>query len=226
MENITKKKPSMQLPSALPDTFDIEKICRQLSECGFAHISELLPATLLRALYKEVAVLDKEFALQSAGIGRGGDHMIRKTIRSDKIKWIDGATLAQCQLQEQLENLRFELNKNLILGLFDVESHYAVYRKGDFYKRHLDSFNGQKNRILSMVIYLNKDWNEQDGGLLNAYTDEESTTPFASVLPRWGDAVVFLSEQVSHEVTPAYRNRYSIATWFRCNSVVTESGPY
>ncbi|MDB2415027.1 2OG-Fe(II) oxygenase [Rickettsiales bacterium] len=206
------------MQNAQPEIFNIDKICTQLSENGCAYIDNFLPDRLLRSLYKEIYALDKDFALQAAGIGRGDEHIIRKNIRSDKIHWIEGKTLAQVQLQEKLEEFRFQLNQNLMLGLFDVESHYAVYRKGDFYKRHVDSFKGQKNRIVSMVIYLNKNWKKQDGGLLNLYKDESSKTPFESIVPSWGNMVVFLSEQIPHEVIATHRTRYSIATWFRCNN--------
>lgn len=197
-----------------PSDFNIDHVCSQLESTGFTHMVKLFPDSLLKALHKEIKDMDENRKLQSAGIGRGNEHTLKKTVRSDKIHWIDGSTLAQCQLNEKLEELRIDINRRLMLGLFDVESHFAVYRNGDFYKKHLDSFKGQKNRILSMVIYLNPKWQESNGGLLNVFTDE----CFLSVVPNWGNAVMFLSENIPHEVTATKRNRYSIATWFRCNS--------
>lgn len=205
------------VPVLQPYSFDIERVCDQLEQQGFAHTNNLLSEELLKALYGEIKQLDENYALQSAGIGRGEDHLVNKAVRSDKIHWIEGDTFAQCQFQEKLEQIRIDINYRLMLGLFESESNFAVYRKGDFYQKHLDSFKGQKNRILSMVIYLNPEWSESDGGLLNIYKHEESETPFMCVVPTWGTAVLFLSEDVPHEVTPAYKNRYSIATWFRCN---------
>lgn len=202
-----------------PEKFDIDLVCDRLARDGFVHIADILPHGLLLALHQEIEQLDKNYELQKAGVGRGDDYALEKKIRSDKIKWIDGETPAQVELQGHLENLRFEINRRLMLGLFDVESNFAVYRPGDFYKRHLDSFVGEKNRLLSMVIYLNPEWSLADGGLLNAYMDENAVLPFAEVIPLWGNAVIFLSEKISHEVTATTaRTRYSIATWFRCNN--------
>lgn len=202
-----------------PNKFDINLVCEQLFTDNFTHISGLFPQALLHSLYKEIEQRDKNHELQLAGIGRGDDHTIHKTIRKDKIKWIDGETLAQVQLQERLEKLRLKLNHRLMLGLFDIESNFAVYRKDDFYKRHRDSFIGDKNRVLSMVLYLNPKWKLYNGGLLKVYRDDKSITPFAEITPVWGNVVIFLSEKIPHEVMPTTHTRYSIATWFRCNNL-------
>ncbi len=106
-----------------------------------------------------------------------------------------------------------------MLGLFDFEAHFAVYNKGDFYKKHLDSFKGEKNRLISMVIYLNKDWQEADGGILNVYQDIDDEKPLISVLPKWGNVILFLSEELAHEVTISNKTRYSIANWFRVREI-------
>ena len=115
-----------------PNKFDINLVCDQISRDGFSHIAGLLPKSLLISLYKEIEKKDKKDELQLAGTGRGKNYTIYEAIRSDKIKWIDGETLAQVTLKKRLELLRLEINKRLMLGLFDIESNFAVYRKGDF----------------------------------------------------------------------------------------------
>ena len=70
-----------------------------------------------------------------------------------------------------------------------------------------------------MVIYLNPEWKLSNGGLLKVYMGDKSTAPFAEIVPVWGNVVIFLSEKIHHEVTPTIQTRYSIATWFRCNSL-------
>ena len=106
-----------------------------------------------------------------------------------------------------------------MLGLYSFESHFAVYQPGAFYKRHLDAFKGQANRVLSLVTYLNPDWQEADGGQLVIYTSEEDKTGIR-VLPKFGTVVVFLSEEFPHEVLPATRSRSSIAGWYRVNGTI------
>ena len=96
------------------------------------------------------------------------------------------------------------------------EAHYAVYEPDGFYKRHLDSFRGARNRVLSSVLYLNRDWHASDGGQLRIYAPD-SEGVVETVQPEFGTLAVFLSEDIPHEVVPARRERFSIAGWHRCN---------
>jgi SM-20-related protein len=38
------------------------------------------------------------------------------------------------------------------------------------------------------------------------------------VTPELGTVVLFLSEEIPHEVLPAHRNRLGVAGWFRVNT--------
>jgi SM-20-related protein len=112
------------------------------------------------------------------------------------------------------------------MGLFSLESHFAHFRAGDFYKKHVDVFRPAETqrgarRILSIVVYLNPAWQPGDGGELLIY-DEAGGEVVQSVQPSFGNVVVFLSDEVPHEVLPASRDRYSIAGWFRRNGSVSD----
>jgi SM-20-related protein len=63
-------------------------------------------------------------------------------------------------------------------------------------------------------MYLNPDWQMQDGGQLRVY-QPNSDDVVATVMPEYGTFVIFLSEDFPHEVLAAHRDRYSIAGWFR-----------
>jgi SM-20-related protein len=115
-----------------------------------------------------------------------------------------------------METLRINLNRHLFLGLFDYECHYAYYPPGAFYRKHVDAFKGDTNRILSAVLYLNPIWEPQDGGELVLYSNQEEL--LESILPSYGKLVLFLSQDFPHEVLPVSKSRYSIAGWFRVNS--------
>lgn len=115
--------------------------------------------------------------------------------------------------------IRQALNRELFLGLFEFEGHFAHYPPGGFYKRHRDSFHGAANRVVSMVTYLNSDWRPGDGGELVLYGEDE-VTEIATIEPRAGTLVLFLSEEIPHEVRPASRDRNSIAGWFRLNASI------
>jgi SM-20-related protein len=70
---------------------------------------------------------------------------------------------------------------------------------------------------LSLVIYLNHDWQSGQGGELVLY-HPQTGVEVQRVLPEFGTLVLFLSEEFPHEVLPATRQRSSVAGWFRVNT--------
>jgi SM-20-related protein len=107
------------------------------------------------------------------------------------------------------------LNRELTLGLFELEFHFARYAPGRGYERHLDQLAGSDARVLSWALYLNDDWRAGEGGGLRLYTQGQARPPFLEFPPRGGRLMVFLSERFEHEVLPATRERLSITGWFR-----------
>ncbi len=192
-----------------------ESITSDLSEKGYSVNQNALPQHLSLQLLDQLHVMSrKEF--DTAGIGRQQDHTVDNSVRTDEICWIDGSSEAGEKWLAWSSELREYLNSQLFLGLFSFESHFAHYGPGDFYKRHFDAFKGQSNRMVSIVVYLNTDWQSEDNGELVLYDDELDLEGF-KVTPSLGTVVAFLSEEFPHEVLPAARDRYSIAGWFRLN---------
>ncbi|AGQ98458.1 SM-20 protein [Vibrio parahaemolyticus] len=155
---------------------------------------------------------------KKARIGRNDDVTRIESIRSDKIQWLKPA-MGQpiANYLSKMEEIRQEVNRHFFLGLFEYEAHFAKYEKGDFYQKHLDCFKGNENRRLTTVFYMNESWSEEDAGELVVYdlNDKE----IATIPPRGGRLLVFLSEQFPHEVLPTNAQRFSIAGWFRINGV-------
>ncbi len=150
----------------------------------------------------------------AAAVGRGSDQQRNQFVRRDRIHWMDERKPALLPWRAWTEELRIHLNRQLFLGLFSFESHLAHYRPGDFYRRHVDAFRGEANRVVSLVGYLNEGWKEGDGGELVLYTAAGPVT----VPPMHRTLVLFLSEEVPHEVRPTSCDRYSVTGWFRLNS--------
>lgn len=192
-----------------------DHIADQLTEKGYCIVTGLLNDKLLAELQQRVQSLNKE-QMKAAGIGRGNDFQLADTIRSDKTLWLDETNNVDAEFLQQMDKFRLAINQRLYLGLFDYESHYAVYQTGAFYKKHLDAFKGKSNRVLSTVFYLNKDWQQQNGGELLLYKPD-SNEVLETIQPSLGTLVIFLSEQFPHEVLPAQQQRYSIAGWYRVN---------
>lgn len=194
-----------------------DHIADQIAEHGYCIIEDFLDDALLDKLQQRIQSLDEQ-QLHTAGIGRGNDFQRIDTIRSDKTLWLDETNPTDAEFLQQMDKFRLAINQRLFLGLFDYESHYAIYPKGAFYKKHLDAFKGKSNRVLSTVCYLNKNWQADNGGELQIYKPE-SDEVLETVKPNLGRLVIFLSEQFPHEVLPAQQQRYSIAGWFRINNI-------
>ncbi|MER2491908.1 2OG-Fe(II) oxygenase [Catenovulum sediminis] len=208
--------------SALPDSDNLNflAISQALQNKGFAIIEHAFNHELENQLIAHVLQLE-ESQLKQAAIGREQDENINHFVRRDKIKWIQHNSAAETAWLNQMDELRLSLNRQLYLGLFSYESHFAQYQPGAFYKTHVDAFKGQANRILSTVYYLNPNWQAEDGGELVIYDPQHPHIELTRVIPSAGTLVIFLSEEFPHEVLPATKSRYSIAGWFRLNASIS-----
>ena len=197
-----------------------ERIARDLQEKGFSINPCALPFSIAEDLSAHLRSMP-EFKFEQAGIGRDQAHSLNNFVRTDEICWINGESGAGQRWLDWTGKLQQYLNRRLFLGLFSFESHFAHYSPGDFYKRHYDAFRGQANRVLSVVVYLNRAWQPDEGGELVLYLNDEDQQGI-KVTPTFGTVAVFLSEEFPHEVLPATRDRFSIAGWFRVNTSTAE----
>lgn len=192
------------------------QIAAEIQTNGFSIHQHALPPALGASLVQHLDDMDAAKFAQ-AGVGRDQNFTHNESIRRDEICWITGESAAGKAWISWMQELQTFLNRRLFLGLFSFESHFAHYQPGDYYQRHVDAFKGEDNRILSVAIYLNREWQADDGGELVLYTNDHDQQGLA-VTPNFGTLVVFLSEDFPHEVRIARRDRYSIAGWFRVNT--------
>lgn len=191
-------------------------LAQNLVDKGYSVHKNALPIGLSQSLLNQIEEMPPSNFCK-AGIGRNNYFGVNPHIRSDEISWIDGATKPESALIFWMNSLQASLNLRLYLGLVSFESHFALYRKGNFYRRHRDAFSGEGNRVLSVVIYLNKNWSAVDSGELVLFPSGENTA--ITVAPEFGTMAVFLSEDFPHEVLPTNCDRYSITGWFSRNSL-------
>lgn len=196
-----------------------EKIEHDLVSTGISIIHDALPMSTIAPLLARIASLP-EHEFSEAGTGRQQDHQINQFVRRDQIHWLDNQHPDENLWLQWMAGLQTHLNRTLMLGLFSYESHFAQYKPGAFYKKHLDAFKGQANRRLSTVLYLNPNWQPQYGGELVVYESNDEQQERLRVTPNFGTLVVFLSEDFPHEVLPAEQLRYSIAGWYRVNNSI------
>ena len=211
-----------------------------LATKGYAVLNQAILADLTMQLRNQAYALQKNGVMRRATTGKNSTDENREadtpsSLRGDFTYWLENTdnnsssesitykNITAAYLQH-METLRLLLNQTLFLGLFDFETHFAIYPAGAGYSKHLDRFhqsatfqNGttpaeNTQRKISVILYLNKDWQAQDGGQLRLYLND---TQHIDIEPLGGRMVVFLSDQFWHEVLPAKRERISLTGWFR-----------
>ncbi len=194
----------------------IGRLCDALAGPGYAVERGFLAQDAARALRAALRVRDAAGTFHGAGIGVGAERVVRPDIRGDRICWLDAPEgAAECDVFAALEALRGALNRDLMLGLTELELHYAIYAPGAGYQRHLDRSPHGVERTVTIVLYLNEGWGAADGGELVIATDSGEQR----VVPEEGTLVVFLSEGLEHEVRAAGRERLSLTGWFSRRTV-------
>lgn len=184
---------------------------RALAEYGWCVISDLMTAVETLALAVECRTMHAAHLLVPAATGI--DRAV-SLLRGDSTRWFvaDALTAPQRAFTDRINMLRVALSRQLMLGLVDSESQYAVYPAGAGYARHLDQLRFSDARVVSAVFYLNPAWQDIEGGALRLYLADAT---HQDIYPRAGTLVLFLSGQFEHEVLPATRQRMSIACWMR-----------
>lgn len=195
-----------------------EKIIDDLIKQHYAVADDFFSFSLIEKLNAELTFLYQNNELKKAAIGKHFDEHIITEIRGDYIQWIDEskATNSEKAFFDTINQFVDYLNMTCFMGIMHKEFHYAVYPKDRFYKRHLDTFENDQRRKLSMVLYLNMHWSEDNGGELLIYTIKNNVEKTISILPQFGRLVIFESSVLEHEVKPVLKGeRLSITGWLK-----------
>ncbi len=214
----------MEKNPALSPGFDFaqfEKFANDLETRFYSVIPNAVNPDLLDSMYAHFEGLtDQDF--QRAGVGRGAESVRNQFVRRNSICWHNPEDPRAREWFDWIEEIRTFLNRRLFLGATSFESHFTRYDKDDFYRRHMDAFLGQRNRIVSLVTYLNNGWQPDQGGELVLYPKDADPV---RVTPEAGTLVLFMSEELPHEVLPSCRTRFGVAGWFRIDAAdVVQTG--
>lgn len=194
----------------------MEQLIDTLADKGWVIDTTLFSAQDISAMRAACEQAWQQGQFHEASVGRQDNKARRSEIRSDAVLWLEEQVdhpAIRCYF-DKLDQVRQAVNQAFYMGLADVESHFAVYPPGAFYKKHLDRFRDDDARTLTAVLYLNESWPSEAGGQLRLYLDSECTE-FIDVEPQAGTLVLFLSDRFWHEVLPAHAQRLSITGWFR-----------
>lgn len=188
-----------------------DEIADNLAEQGLAVVDQFLSQNEVNDILESEYYHKARSILRRAGIGKNEGHQVNEAIRGDYIHWLNHhhAPPPFNIYLTRLRQLQQFLNHTLFLCLRDFEIHLTTYPPGTFYKRHLDQFKKDDHRKLSVICYLNNDWQECHGGQLRIFRDGQ----VLDVLPLSGRLVCFRSDQIEHEVLPATRERLSLTGW-------------
>ena len=196
----------------------LDHISQEIYSNSYVVVDNFVDEAFRKALLKEQTDLLNQGQFTKAAVGKGDQKQVRAEIRSDEVLWMDPSALSPLQaiFWEKVAKVQQVLNRRCFLGLKSFEGHFARYPIGSFYKRHLDQFHAVPHRIVTIILYLNDSWSEADGGQLRMYfPQEDGSERVEDVLPLGGRLVVFLSEEIPHEVLPTQKERISITGWLR-----------
>ena len=196
-----------------------ETIISDLMTQDYSVVDHFIDPKTVSLLRNSLLAHFEEDRFKKAAIGSKTNEVIAAAIRGDYILWIDEKvqTLVETLFFKRLNDLVAYLNRTCFLGILQTEFHYALYPTGTGYKRHLDSFQNDNKRKLSIAFYLNsEDWSQTDGGALALYLEgdqSEEQTILVNLIA--GRMVIFESQKIPHEVLIAHRDRLSITGWLK-----------
>ena len=201
-----------EAPSAVPAAgWPVADIADQLTEHGWWVGAAPLIEPELDALRRDAVATIRATGYQ-AGVGHALLHRVEPGLRGDRIAWITATSEGPLgRWLQLLDVLREGLRTSLRLPLQEIEALTARYPRGTGYARHIDQHRGVESRLVSCVLYLNADWQTDDGGQLCLWPP--ATEP-VEVTPLAGRVVVFRAD-LPHAVAITRRSRYSVTAWLR-----------
>lgn len=151
--------------------------------------------------------------MKDAGTGNETEAVQNKLVRGDVIYWLDRKhnNIHENDFFDLMDKFVLYLNRTCYTGITGYEFHYTRYEEGSFYKKHIDQFQHNGNRAYSMVMYLNSEWQENDGGELCIYHKNGPQ----NISPINGRSVFFKSTELAHEVLITHKTRFSITGWLK-----------
>ncbi len=186
----------------------VSQIIEGLVDPGFVVLKDVFSREVIHQWHAWAETHRAQGEMRSAGLGKSRALDVR--IRQDQIHWLDFEAPELQPYALFVAALTQALNRELFLGISGVEGHFACYPTGGFYTRHRDRFTTEDTRQISLVVYLNPEWQACHGGECVLYDD--AGVELARVVPQGNTLICFRSEML-HEVLPTQAMRYSLTGW-------------
>ena len=202
-----------------------------LADKKYVIIPNFIPTSLEEDLRTDVSQLRAAGKFNVAKIGQDATNTLNTQIRVAETCFIgpdrypDVPSPAREDLYAVLDQARQDLANYFEQPLDSqlTELLYAYYPQGGFYRRHRDAIPGSASvlREYSLLLYLNKEWKDEDGGKLRMHFDgggdavpEGGEPNFMDILPQGGTLVLFESDAVPHEVLDTQKERVAVIGWY------------
>jgi SM-20-related protein len=213
-------------PALLPDDM-ADALLDSLTQQHYCVIDHFIADDVMASLRELALARQQAGAMRQAGTSRAA--VTNPALRADQIAWLDesDAHPAVRHYFGLLGELQQLVNRQLMMGLDHVETHFAIYPAGSSgYATHIDKFHQHSpgattsSRALTLIIYLNEHWPPEAGGELRLYTGQHVAAPVPEaehidIAPLGGRLVLFLSDRFWHAVRPATQTRVSVTGWFK-----------
>ncbi|XP_072896132.1 prolyl hydroxylase EGLN3 isoform X1 [Hemitrygon akajei] len=204
----------------------LEHIAPCMNQYGLCFVDDFLGHKIGDKILQEVIALhqsgnfeDGALAGQSTNSDKELTASTNKTIRGDKIMWVQGTEPGCASIGQLLQRM-----DKLILHADGKFGHYKIRGRhkamvacypgnGTGYVRHVDNPTGD-GRCVTCIYYLNKNWDAKvDGGILRIAPEGKSYV--VDVEPIFDRLLLFWSDRRNpHEVQPTYSVRYAITVWY------------
>ncbi|KAL1515808.1 hypothetical protein AB1Y20_002424 [Prymnesium parvum] len=233
-----------QLHQSDPDTYwwwladaSLTFLGEELRARRFALVDGMLGPVAIRALrdeVREVRALGRLAASKLAG-GRDGNKLTytHSGVRGDLVGWFDGDEPelwrggAFNKFLQKIDTMVAQLAEHVpdLVGISTRSKAMVTCYPGNGarYIKHCDNScdtgRGERcnGRRLTVIMYLNEDWQPTDGGELRLYEPyaPKDKPPVADVQPLLDRLIMFYADyRVPHEVLPAHADRLAITVWY------------
>ena len=174
---------------------------------------DFLSGPLAANLKQNLVALFAGNQLQPAGTGNLQKVSHDTLFRSDMIYWLDRKheNTHENSFFDLMDSFVSYLNETCFTGINSYEFHYTLYEPGSFYKKHVDQFRNNDSRQYSMIMDMNEDWVEGDGGELSIHLEDR----IQQISPLNGRIIFFKSNELPHEVLMTNKPRMSITGWLK-----------
>ena len=129
--------------------------------------------------------------------------------QQDQLAALDSTAPGLAHCIRTLLDLPAQLESQLQLPLrVPQQVMIAAYPPGAHYRQHLDSYDGVDiPRLITVLLYLG--WEPAQGGQLRVHTPDG----ICDIDPLPGRMVVFMSQEILHEVLVSAGERFALTLW-------------